>query len=269
MHGTSDGSAQSALDIMSQWQWEHYDPDGFPRSLGLDLGEVVSRLAMAGQPKPHDTVLKMLCSADLTAFGQYRWKKYQWGKHFQHEVYNENIPPQQWQTLRNSIDEEQRQLAGNGWPMFSVDLEKLEMADCPTYEWQFSDNRFSTSCCPPDTPVTDKTYYEEWFSAWQIEIREPMVAAANPEPDIAPTHIAGDVRTVGRPLAAWWPDFVAELVAYTVEVGLPDGVGHQGQSEVIKDVCLRLQERGKEEPSRSQIQEAVNAVLRRMRSAGN
>ena len=118
-----------------------------------------------------------------------------------------------------------------------------------------------------DTPVHDATYFEEWFSAWNIEIRFPDVDF--PVLELPSSHEPIEGPTVGRPLAAWWPDFVAELVAYTVEVGLPPGIGHQGQSEVIKDVCSRLQERGKEEPSRSQIQEAVNAVLRRMRSAGN
>ena len=73
----------------------------------------------------------------------------------------------------------------------------------------------------------------------------------------------------GRPTADWWPDFVAELVAYAKSPGLPPGVAHVGQSQVIKEVCERLAERGKEEPTRTQIQEVVNAVLRRDRLAGN
>ena len=152
-------------------------------------------------------------------------------------------------------------------PTAGVVLEKLGLEDCSDYEWNFGDNRFSTALCPPETSVRDKSYFEEWFSAWNIEVR-----LAEDSPDaltLRPTHEPAAAPPVGRPLAAWWPDFVAELVAYVVEAGLPLGIGHQGQTEVIRDVCARLQERGKEEPSRAQIQEAVNAVLRRMRSAGN
>ena len=73
----------------------------------------------------------------------------------------------------------------------------------------------------------------------------------------------------GRPREEWWPDFVAELVAYVKEVGIPDGIGHQGQSVVLKEVSDRLVSRGKPEPGRTQTQDTINAVLRRLRSAGN
>lgn len=253
---------------MRKWQWIHYDPDGSPFVVGRELKEVINRLAMEGQPSPHSAVLGMLCRGDLIAIGNYKWKKYQWGNYFQHEDYSAQLSVKQWQTLHDLIEEEQRELAGHGWPFIGVDLEKLKMEDCSTYEWAFGDNRFSIALCPPDTPLHDSTYFEEWFSAWSIEVRLRHIESPDLEEE-QPTRDALDAPTVGRPLAAWWPDFVAELVAYTVEVGLPEGIGHQGQSEVIKDVCSRLQARGKEEPSRSQIQEAVNAVLRRMRIAGN
>lgn len=77
------------------------------------------------------------------------------------------------------------------------------------------------------------------------------------------------LNAVGRRRAEWWPDFVAELVIYVQEVGIPDGIGHQGQSQVFNDVSERLEEREKLLPDRSQTQETINAVLRRLRSAGN
>jgi hypothetical protein len=73
------------------------------------------------------------------------------------------------------------------------------------------------------------------------------------------------VRAKGGPRADWWPDFVAELVAYVNDGLLPEGDGHQGQSEVFKEVSKRLAERGKTEPERSRVQETINATLRRMR----
>ncbi len=258
---------QAALSIMRRWRWLTCDPDGYPLTHTIELNEAINRLAMEGQPKPHSAILNLLCLGDLVAVGDYSWKKYQWGNYFQHEDYSAELHANQWQTLYNLIEDEQRELEGHGWPFASVELEKLGMKDCSKYEWSFNDNRFTTALLPPETSVSDSLYFEEWFSAWSIEIR--LRQFESPEVAEALGVRPFDARTAGRPLAAWWPDFVAELVAYTVEVGLPEGIGHQGQSEVIREVCSRLQARGKEEPSRSQIQEAVNAVLRRMRAAGN
>ena len=264
--GMDDEDCQPALEVMRQWQWVRYDPDGFPLTSGLDLSEVVNRLAMAGLKRPHGVILSLLCRGLVDAVGDFKWRKYQWGKYFNLEHYRAKVTANQWQTLQNIIDDEQRELANHGWPFFRVDLEKLGLEDCSSHEWDFGENRFSIAQCPPETPIHDSSYFEEWFSAWNLEIRlaeEPSVAL---EIGASPGTVEGP--PMGRPLANWWPDFVAELVAYSVEVGMPEGIGHQGQSEVIRDVCARLQERGKEEPSRTQIQEAVNAVLRRMRSAG-
>ncbi len=76
-------------------------------------------------------------------------------------------------------------------------------------------------------------------------------------------------RGGGRPAANWWPDFTEELAVYIHENGIPDGQGHDGQSSLIDAVSARLVERGKTEPGRGTVQPVVNAVLRRIRLAGN
>jgi hypothetical protein len=73
----------------------------------------------------------------------------------------------------------------------------------------------------------------------------------------------------GRPPAKWWADFAEELAVYVHENGLPEGKGHEGQSEVIDAIFARMNERGKKEPGRPTVQPVINAVLRRIRSAGN
>lgn len=258
--------AQVALQTMRQWHWLRCDPDGMPVSPSIDLSLVVNRLAMSGLAAPQSAVLLLLSQGELIAKGSYRWRKYQWGKYFQLEDFD-LISSKQWKTLELIILDEQTQFSNDEWPDKFVNLQKLQLADCPAYEWAFGDNRFTTALCPPDTAFYDSAYFEEWFSAWGIEVWPRVIDGEIPEWDSAPP--TPPPSKGGRPLAEWWPDFVAELVAYTVDTGLPPGVGHQGQSDVIKEVSARLQERGKEEPSRSQIQEVVNAVLRRMRSAGN
>ena len=70
----------------------------------------------------------------------------------------------------------------------------------------------------------------------------------------------------GRSMSRLWPDWVAELAAHLHENGAPNGVGTQGADALIESIATRLQMRGLEAPSRSTVQEAVNAVLRRLRN---
>lgn len=73
----------------------------------------------------------------------------------------------------------------------------------------------------------------------------------------------------GRSPAKWWADFAEELGVYIHENGLPDGEGHEGQSEMLDAIFARMNAQGKQEPGRPTVQPVINAVLRRIRSAGN
>lgn len=80
---------------------------------------------------------------------------------------------------------------------------------------------------------------------------------------------APKLRSGGRKPAIWWPDFAEELAVYVHEDGLPAGTDTEGQSEVIEAIFHRMAEREKPEPGRPTVQPVINAVLRRVRSAGN
>jgi len=189
--GEDEESYLPALAIMRKWQWTFNDPDGFPRRLGLDLSEVVNRLAMEGQPSPHLAVLDLLCRQRIFAFGHFKWMKFQWGKHFQLEDFNAQVTAKQWQALRAAREKEQAGLADFRWPVESVDLHQLEMNNCPCYEWEYEDNRFSFALCPPDIQVHDEAYFEEWFSAWEIDIRFPDNQIDAPESEPTAETIKG------------------------------------------------------------------------------
>ena len=73
----------------------------------------------------------------------------------------------------------------------------------------------------------------------------------------------------GPKLSERWRPWVAELVAHIHDKGVPEGVGSQGQEELIKAVADALAERGEETLSRSTVQPIVQAVLDRLRSADN
>lgn len=84
--------------------------------------------------------------------------------------------------------------------------------------------------------------------------------------DVEPGQVT---KTRGRPPANWWPYFAEELAVYVHENGIPTGKGTEGQSELIDAIFRRMAESGKVEPTRSTVQLVINAVLKRLRSAGN
>lgn len=190
-------NANAALRTMRQWQWFRCDPDGFPLSAALSLSVVVNRLAMGGQPRPQSAVLTLLCQGDLLSTGDYNWKKYQWGSHFYLEGTSASLDQRQWKNLSELIADEQRKFEEDEWPSKFVDLEKLGMMKCDVYEWVFSSSRFTTGTRPPDTSSYDPAYFEEWFSAWDIEVWPRVVDSPDPEIESA------DPKS-GRPAVYDW-----------------------------------------------------------------
>ena len=91
----------------------------------------------------------------------------------------------------------------------------------------------------------------------------PQLSARQPAAVVSPPSKGG------RKMSASWPDWVAELVAYVHENGIPEGQGAAGVDVVLKAVADRLAYRGLEGPARSTAQDAVRAVLLRLRGAGN
>ena len=73
----------------------------------------------------------------------------------------------------------------------------------------------------------------------------------------------------GRQKSEKWADWIAELVSYIHEEGIPNGSGAEGQDAVIGAVDERLAAQGFESLSRTTVQPVVRAALVRLRSAGN
>jgi hypothetical protein len=122
-----------------------------------------------------------------------------------------------------------------------------------------------------ESATWDDNYLEEWFSAWDIEAWPSFLDEPGSD-EFAPDNAASDPSEVkpgrGRPAANWWPAFAEELALTIHEEGIPEGAGHVGQSELLDRVCTRLSLSGKPEPSRTTVQPVINAVLKRLRSAG-
>ena len=220
-------NAASALQIMRQWQWTGGDPDGNLWGISLSLSEVTSRLAMEGISQPQDAVLSLLCQGDLSASGDYRWRKYQGDNHFQLEGTGAPIKRRQWQGLADSIKVEQLASSDEWWGLQSINLPELKLLHYPSYSWEFSANRFSTA--------HDKNDQEEWFSAWDIEVSrawpDDEFLLCAPEP-VIPKPTAPATNKGGRPPAADWEVAALEMA----------GRYYQGdfKPQTIADVCREL-----------------------------
>lgn len=195
-------SALAALDIMRQWQWSGGDPDGNIWPVSMELSLVINRLAMEGIVRPQNVVLSLLCQGELLANGDYRWRKYQGGNHFQLEETGAPIKAKQWQVLADLIEWERKELQSGAFLLDDVVLAKLGHESCYPYEWGFTHNRFDTSLCPPDTPFHDAAYFEEWYSAWDIEVSPVCVGVDFPDSDTEP--VAPALNKGGRPPVADW-----------------------------------------------------------------
>tara|TARA_R110002096_G_scaffold257381_1_gene450754 strand:- start:75010 stop:75609 length:600 start_codon:yes stop_codon:yes gene_type:complete len=80
-----------------------------------------------------------------------------------------------------------------------------------------------------------------------------------------PIQVIEKINTLDKPKSNNWNHWIAELIAYYHENGLPPGVGHTGQSTIIDAIEERLIARNCKSLSRTIVQETVNTVLDRMR----
>lgn len=257
---SADDRCEQALTIMRGWDWENSYGD----EQAIPLSTAISRLAMEGIWGAQHPMLRLLCRGDVIATGSYEWRSWDHGTFHSLADRYANIPQKRWQHL---ADYEEQQLASlnnqSDFP-FEVDLDHLKLEGQPVSEWEFQDSRFSTAMISP--LEGNRVSWEEWYSAFEIYITLAPSRSEPAEQTLSATTIP---PKGGRPLAKWWPDFAEELAVYIHENGLPDGQGHDGQSDVIDAIFRKLSERGKPEPGRATVQPVVNAVLSRIRSAEN
>ncbi len=204
-----DESMAAALALMQDWQWLRYNPDHELISASHSLGHIINRLAMEGQANPRDDVLRLLGCGDLFARGDYRWKKFAAGEYYEMEGNNHEIPAIRWRDLHDLLTDEKTRLEGFEGPLEPVRLEKLADGQWPPYIWNHVNSEFSIALCPPETLSHEKGYFEETFSATNIEVYLPDIEG---DPDeFVPTDRVTNTDKGGRPPAARWEAAVLEL----------------------------------------------------------
>lgn len=165
-------SNAAALEIICGWKWEGWTGWADHSEFGpitRSLSEIVNELAFHWHGDSPNEVLSLLASGELVASGNYNWRAYRSRQALQHES-SGPIPAAKWQFLLDTIAERLRA----GWDeCYSpvVQLEKLELGTTDRDDLAWRDNRFSTAFNAGDEDSWHPDYYEEWFSAWNIEIR--------------------------------------------------------------------------------------------------
>ena len=106
--------------------------------------------------------------------------------------------------------------------------------------------------------------FPKCFSALMTAKKQPVLVAPPSSEIVAAVPAKG-----GRKPSASWPLWVAELVAHVHENGIPEGTGTSGVDAMLTEISNRLATRGFEGPARTTTQDAMRAVLLRMREAGN
>jgi len=94
-------------------------------------------------------------------------------------------------------------------------------------------------------------------------------AKADAASRLPPSLPSEPIARGGRPKSENWTNWIAELVSYIHEEGIPAGSGVEGQDAIIGAIEQRLLGRDLECLGRSTVQSAVRAVLVRLRSAEN
>lgn len=202
-------SATAALDIMRGWAWMSGDPDGNTWPVWTELSEATNRLAMEGIADPQAAILALMCRGDLLAMGDYRWRKYQGGNHYQLERTDSPIKVRQWEVLAKLIEAENQEMRAGGFCLPQIDLQNLGEREASPLDYKFLDNRFATAHCQRYASHPEWNELEESFSAWNISVLPARLDdELQPEP---PEPSQPETRKGGRPPAADWEVAALEI----------------------------------------------------------
>jgi hypothetical protein len=127
--------------------------------------------------------------------------------------------------------------------------------------WSHRDNWYPAGGLPHDAVLVVRAEALD-------ELKRSLVERGDEGGSEKDSNNGGRRHTGGRPMSSLWPTWVAELAALIHEEGIPSGTGSAGTDELIGKIADRLAERALEGPTRTTVQEAAKAVLRRLRDAG-
>lgn len=206
----------AALEIIESWGWDCNDPRfEFSVPLMMPLSEVINRLAMEGGFDAASATLALLSEGKLEATGSYKWKAYRAG-HYQREAIG-YIPESRWTVLRDGLatrkdwvnpDELELHLVSSGW----------NGSKEPRASWLWDKDHFATAQKADCGFVLDPAYFEETYSASDIELRPASAFASETEPD-TPRQSGMEQNRGGAPAKYDWERAVAAIVFQWADEG--------------------------------------------------
>lgn len=224
-------SAAAALEIMSVWNWEgvyrDFTGNFVSGTISLSLSEAVNKLAFDGHPDAAGAMLSLLADGRCTANGTYQWRAYR-SESYQNEETG-HIPVRHWQALQERLALPR----GNDWSLPRVKFEVLDgfgsEKEYSAAEWAWRNNLFCTAQRSHSDFFHDG-YFEEYFSAWNIEVYCPSaeidltksdesspVEDDNCSPAQASLPMIG--HSGGRPPTYEWERAVAAIVFQWADEG--------------------------------------------------
>lgn len=167
----------------------------------ISLIDALAVLAMLDEAKPLQRLMNLLQNGQITSVGDYEFRTYREGRHFQTQGTFEHIPAERWEALAKEIEKTEPE---------SVWLGHLYEAhpEAPAGELDLNCNGFRLAQTTGEgifAPSDD--YSETWFSAWDVHVWElelkQVVWNSIPTPAPAPAGI--DIANIGgRPPKANW-----------------------------------------------------------------
>lgn len=178
----------------------------------MSLSKVLSRLAMEGQAAPKQDILKLLCCGELRARGDYQWRKFSDGDHYELSGSAADVPLSRWRMLVGLMEENQRRLAKLDEPLPKIVLPMLGNGEWPAFSWDHYQGEFSTLEKSGDASSLTPGYFEETYSVTNLEIYLPTDYSHLDDFDrFPPENSDTDHDKGGRPPAANWELAALEL----------------------------------------------------------
>ena len=132
---------EKVLELVKGWDWGYFDPDGILHEKPKSLSDAVTKLAMAGDYNPPETLLKLLASGHLIATGIWNWHAYRGQEYYQDEG-NGLIPQMRWEYALGVIEAMDALPVNHSYDPY-VNLKEVGQGKTNKLFWNWRNNEFA------------------------------------------------------------------------------------------------------------------------------
>ena len=211
----------STIRLMNWTRWDYDTSEVVARSIPLQ--DFVNELAMTQTPSPTQTTLDLLVKGTLTAVGQWHWRAFRDGEHYQNENHGA-IPRERWEVLAQ-LQYELDNLSFEDSYNPKLSLDRLGVGTIDKFYWNWREQQFSYAVADEGWPDDA----EELFSVSDICLLAPYLETDFEGEPQALTVVSENKG--GRPATYEWEKAVANIVFKWADEG---GWEPTSQSDVAR-----------------------------------